>query len=117
MPDRPEQAGDETRAEEHEDRDPVRRRREHDGAEQRQRGDDEHAAGELDARPRDLVRPPVTGEPGDEDAGEVDDEHVRRADGAGAEEARDEQRRPADRPRDERLQQAALGVAGDRRRA
>ena len=32
---------------------------------------------------------------------------------AGAEEAREQQRRAAERPRDERLEQAALGVARD----
>ena len=70
-------------------------------------------ARELDARPDDPVGPPVPGEPGDHHRGEVDDEHVGDADAGGAEEAREQQRRAADGPHDERLQQAALRVAGD----
>jgi hypothetical protein len=66
VPDRPEQAGDEPGAEEHEDRDPVGRRGEHDGAEQRERHDDDDAERELDRRPDQLGRPPVPGQPGDE---------------------------------------------------
>ena len=48
-----------------------------------------------------------------EHRGEVDGEHVRDADAGGAEEPREQQRRAADRPDDERLQQAALRVARD----
>ena len=113
MPDRAEQPGDEAGAEEHEHRDAVRRRRQHDRAEQRQAQHDQHAARELDARPRDPVGPPVPGEAGDHQSGEVDREHVRHADEGGAEEAREQQRRATDGTDDERLQQPPLGVARD----
>ena len=113
MADRPEQAGDEAGAEEHEHRDAVRRRREHDRAEQRQRDHDHDAERELERRRHDPVRPPVAGQPRDHHRGEVDDEDVRDADARGAEEAREQQRRASDGAHDERLQQAALRVAGD----
>ena len=113
MPDRAEQAGGQPGSEEHEDGDPVRVRRQHDGAEQRQAEDDEHAAGELHARPEDPVGPPVAGETGDREAREVDAEDVGDADETGAEEAREEQRRAPDRTHHERLQQPALRVARD----
>ena len=55
----------------------------------------------------------MPGQPGDQHRGEVDGEHVRDADAGRAEEAREQQRRAADGPHDERLQQAALRVARD----
>ena len=113
MADRAEQAGDEAGAEEHEDRDPVRGRREHDRAEQRER-DHDHDAGR---RARLRARRPAPGHqwsvsPTITSGEEVDGEHVGDADRGRAEEAREEQRRAADGPHDERLQQAALGVTG-----
>ena len=110
MPDRAEQAGDEPRPEEHEHGDPVRRSRQHDRAEQRQRDHDQHAARELDAGPHDLVGPPVARHARDRQRDEVDAEHVDDADRARAEEPGEQQRRAADRPNDERLQQAALRI-------
>ena len=112
MADRPEEAGDEAGAEQHEYGNAVRRRREHDRAEQRQRDHDHDAERELESRRHDPVRPPVAGEPRDHHRGEVDEQHVRDADARGAEEAGQQQRRASDGAHDERLQQAALRVAG-----
>ena len=113
MADRPEEAGDQARAEDHEDRDPVRGRGEEDRAEQRHRRDQCDRGGELDTGRDDVVGPPVAGQAGDQHRRGVDDSHVRRADRDRAEPAREQQRRAADRPDDERLQQSSLGVAAD----
>jgi len=95
--DRPEEAGDQARAEDHEDRDPVRGRGEEDRAEQRHRRDQCDRGGELDTGRDDVVGPPVAGQAGDQHRRGVDEQ----------------QRRAADRPDDERLQQSSLGVAAD----
>src|SRR3954462_8859726 len=57
--DRPEEAGKEARAEDHQYGDPVRVRRQEDRAEQRERGDDHHRGGEPNASADRLRRPPV----------------------------------------------------------
>ena len=79
----------------------------------RERDHDHDAARELEAGRDDPVGPPVPGQPGDQHRREVDGEHVRDADAGRAEEAREQERRAADGPDDERLQEAALRVAGD----
>jgi hypothetical protein len=111
VPDRSEQSRDEPGAEQHEDRDAVRRRRKEDGAEQRERGHDRDGARDLERRRHDPIGPPVHGHAGDDDGGEIDHDHIRNRHSNGPKESRDEERRAADRPHDDRLEQAALRVA------
>ena len=114
MPDRPEKSGDETGAEEHEDRDPVRSRGEEHRAEQREGRHDRDRAGDLERGRRDPVRPPVHRQSGDDDRNEIHRDDVRHRDGDRAEETRKQERRTADRTNHERLQQSALCVAPHR---
>ncbi len=113
MSDRAEQAGGETGSEEHEDRDPVRRRGEEDRAEDREGDHDHHAPGELDARRERGRGRPAPGDVDDRHRDPVHGQHVDDTDHGGAEEAREQQGRPADGANHERLQQAALRVARD----
>ena len=103
VPDVAEEPGDEARAEDHEDRDPVRDRAEKDRAEQRHRRHEQHAPGQLETWDDDAVRPPRSLQSREHHRGEVDRQDIRYADRGRAEEARDEERRAADRTDDERL--------------
>ena len=73
-----EEPGDEPGAECHEDRDPVRGRRQKDRAEQRERGDDHHAACKRERGEDDAVGPPAADPVGDQQAAGVDEAHVER---------------------------------------
>ncbi len=112
--DLPEQAGGEACAEQHEDRDPVRGRREEDRAEERHGGDHDHREHQSDAGAGALVRPPVAREAGDEHGARVDQRDVQRAHRGRAREAPEKKARPANRTDDERLEQPALGVPAHR---
>ena len=77
-------------------------------------GDHDHdAAGELEPGHERRRGRPVPGQVDDRQRDPVHGEHVDDADHRRAEEPREQQRRPADRAHDERLQQAALGIARD----
>ena len=100
-------------AEDHEDRDAVRRRAEHDRAEQRERRDDHRGAGEAERGPDDAVGPPAE-QAGDDHARAEEHDDVRGAHRRGGEQPPAEVGGAAERPDDERLEQPALGVAAHR---
>src|SRR5437763_8303299 len=85
--DRPEQPRDEPGAEEHEDCDPVRRRGEDDGAEDREGDHDHDTTRELEPWPDLRRRRPVTSEVDDRQCDPVHREHVDAATRGGPEEA------------------------------
>src|SRR5919106_1312051 len=105
------QARDQPRPEDHEDRDPVRGRGQEDRPEDAERGDDEDGRRELHAGAQKLVRPPAAGRVRDPRTGGIDGEDVRHTDGGGTQEAADQQRAAPDGASDERLQETALGVS------
>jgi len=112
-----EQPGDQAGAIDHEDRDPVRGRREEDAPRGRDRADHHDAARERQTRPDDVVGPPVAGDVRRDQRGRVNDEHIDRRDDRGRAEPGHQHRRPPDRPDDQRLKQATLAVAADHARA
>ena len=105
-----EQPGDEPAAEDHEDGDPVRGRREEDRAEQREGDDERDRIPELGPGEHDLVGPPAPDEPRDHGL-DPKSTATYTAQTAAAARNRHEQRGAAHRPDDERLEQPALRVA------
>ena len=112
--DRAQQAGEQSRAEDHEHADPVGGRGEEDRAQQRERRHHDHREREAQAGADGRLRPPVAGDAGDHHGARVDDADVGEGHRRGGQEAPGQVLAAAEGAHDERLQQPGLGVAADR---
>jgi len=109
-----EEAGGEPRAEDHEDRYAVRGRGQEHRPEQRDRGDHHHAQRKADAGGDRVVGPPVARDTRDHQRRDVDADDIGDTHQRGSAVAAEQQAGPSHRSDDDRLEQAALGVATNR---